>query len=315
MQFTSYRKLISVFIVISTLILVSAINIMVVSAACDVDGSSGNEGDSSNNNITCDATNNPSGSNVRGRGGDDTITVDTGATADEVRGNGGNDTIVLNGEANVVGGGGGEDTITINGTVNGNVNGGNDDDVLIIQGDANITGRINGGDGTDILRFSFALCPTDHDITAINNEIESSSAKDDITVNGVFYEWRNIETFEGNIVPENCIEVTNEILAEMGFTDGRLNGVMCPIWLSGDTMTVYDVAGVEEVTISQSSLTTAPATNTLLVQNSNNTVRVYQLTTGEVQVECDMWDSHTNSWKTDSYVFQHLADYNPYIIR
>lgn len=319
MRGKNYSKLISFFMVISSIILVSAINIIVASAACDRDGTSSNVGTNSADNIVCDAANNPSGSNVRGRNGNDNIIVDTGATTGDVQGNGGRDTITVNEGAIVDGNviaGGGQDTIIIDGTVTGDVRGNNGRDTFIINGNANIAGLIHGGGGSDILRFEFALCPADHDITAINTDIEASSGTDSITINGVTYQWRSIATFEGNIVPANCIEVTSEQVAEIyGFTDGRLNGLICPIWLTADTMTVFDTTGADSVLVTDALLTTPPSINTLLLQNSNNTVRVYHLTTGEIQVQCDIWDTFSNAWKVDSYVFQHLADYAPYIIR
>ena len=100
-----------------------------------------------------------------------------------------------------------------------------------------------------------------------------------------------------------------------GFRDGRVNGLQCAIWIDGRIMTAYDVSGENVTFITSAMLATAPATNTLLAQNAANNVRIYHLTSGEVQVQCDTWDTTLNQWKTDNYIFQSLDDYEPQIIR
>lgn len=349
MQINHKKSVLSVLSIFS-IIAVALFSVMLTSAQCNRDGVSSNTGTNGADTITCDGDNDPAGSRVRGRNGNDTITFNEGATggrvlggsgndtitinssASNVYGQNGNDTIVINGTVNNVNGGrhddsitvngtvnnnvsgsGGHDTITVDGTVNGSVNGGSGRDTIVIEDNAVINGRINGNSGSDTLRFNLVLCTIEgRDFDAINTVIEASSRNDTVTIDGQTYQWRSIENFEGNVIPEDCF-VPDDTFA--GFTDGRLNGLQCAIWIDGNSMTAYDANGADPVVISADMLTTIPASNTLLVQNSANSLRIYHLSSGEIQVGCDVWDNMTNQWKTDDYIFQSLGDYAPAVIR
>ncbi|MEM9497223.1 MAG: Hint domain-containing protein [Pseudomonadota bacterium] len=92
--------------------------------------------------------------NIRGRGGNDTISVDDSTISNSVRGNGGSDDITVSGStvSGVVAGGQGADTVSIQGSNVGNIRLGGGNDTLDFISSA-VTGDVRGGSGTDTLNL------------------------------------------------------------------------------------------------------------------------------------------------------------------
>ncbi|MEO1286763.1 MAG: hypothetical protein AAFV93_03270, partial [Chloroflexota bacterium] len=239
---------------------------------------------------------------AEGGNGDDTITVN-GLVVNDVSGEGGNDDIIINGTVqDDVEGGKGEDNITINGTVEGDVTGGNDDDSIIISDDASINGMIDGQGGNDTLLFDMVICPIDGlDVDRLNNSIENSEETDTVRIGNRTFAWMSIENLESNIEETECMSVEE-------FFDGRIDGIQCPVFVNPNFMTVYDTSGEYHTTITPALLTSVPATRNLLSQNATGTARIFHMPDGQIQVECDVWDSFLNIYKTDIYVFDHIND-------
>ena len=114
-------------------------------------------------------------STVRGKGGADTITINSGfaATGGQVLGNAGGDTIVIGSHVGgavsgnyLIGGGQGNDSITFSGTTTGamglSIVGGGGVDSIVVDGGANgvaanvFSGQIIGGAGADLVDFATA---------------------------------------------------------------------------------------------------------------------------------------------------------------
>ncbi len=91
--------------------------------------------------------------NVRGRRGDDEITVTNSTVVGIVGGGGGDDDITVTGSTvGTVGGGGGADTVVVRGSDISNINLGNGNDTLDFQS-STVSGSIDGGGGTDTLNL------------------------------------------------------------------------------------------------------------------------------------------------------------------
>lgn len=284
----------------------------------DNNGTVGNNINGGSDNDTI-VNNNDVQRSVNGGGGNgvDDIT-NNGSVQSNINAGGGDDSVVNNGTVGAdITGDDGNDTIINNGNVDGNIFAGNDNDTVIIQANGTVGNSINGGPGTDTLRFEMLLCELRNgDFDSINDEIENLNPNNDtVTINGVTYEWVVFETLESNITQERpsiCFPPEDVFV---GFTDGRLNGLQCQVWLRNDAMEIYNYEGLDGIWVTQDNLIDSPTANTLIASNNTDTVQVYQLATGEIQLNCYVWDTYLNQWKIDVYVFQDIYDNQPEVIR
>ncbi|SDW15941.1 Hint domain-containing protein [Ruegeria halocynthiae] len=139
----------------------------------NINGTNGDDNiDVTNDNGTLNGT--PQGTpinNVRGRGGDDDITITDSTIANNVLGNAGTDTITVTNST--IGGrlasGSDADTVDISGSTVGNIRlGGGDDTLNFIS--TSVSGDIRGGSGTDTLNLPVGTVITDDTFGVITVE-------------------------------------------------------------------------------------------------------------------------------------------------
>jgi hypothetical protein len=145
-----------------------------------------------------------------GNGGADALTIDGTVTlalsGDSVRGRGGNDviTVTATGSVGSISGDGasvgGSDTIDIAGKVVGNVDGDGSatvggNDTIIVRTNALVGGLISGGGGTDTLVFAFSGDPAGDATIAAILANPAAYASGTLKYNGYTYAWSGIEAF------------------------------------------------------------------------------------------------------------------------
>ena len=136
----------------------------------DINGTNGNDDiEVTNDNGTLNGT--PQGTpidNVRGRQGDDTITVTDSTVSGDVRGNNGSDDITISGST--VGGqvnaGNNADTVTVEGSTIDDIRLGGGNDVLNFHS-TSVGSVVRGGGGTDTLNLPAGTVITDNNFGTI----------------------------------------------------------------------------------------------------------------------------------------------------